>query len=111
MSENSKDKNEYENSGESDEELDLPLLDFSTIVDATESFSTKKKIGEGGFGPVYKVIQHLSTRAKTLSKVLNFRIYRHAYKCEYVGETSTWAGNCCEKTFKKLGTRNNGVQK
>ena len=111
MSENSEHENEYENSGESEDELDLPLLDFSTIVDATESFSTRKKIGEGGFGPVYKVIQHLSTMAKTLPSVLKFRIYRRAYKCEYVGKTTKWAGNRCEKTFKELGTRNNGVQK
>ncbi|XP_078149222.1 cysteine-rich receptor-like protein kinase 44 [Carex rostrata] len=34
--------------------LDLPLMDFSTIVEATNSFSESNKLGEGGFGPVYK---------------------------------------------------------
>lgn len=29
-------------------------------MDATDDFSTKNKLGEGGFGPVYKVIRKLS---------------------------------------------------
>jgi hypothetical protein len=34
---------------------DLPKMDFSTIVEATNNFSQYNKLGEGGFGPVYKV--------------------------------------------------------
>lgn len=41
------------------DDLDLPLLDLSTIITATNNFSVKNKIGEGGFGPVYRVIQIL----------------------------------------------------
>ncbi|KAJ8525985.1 hypothetical protein K7X08_037204 [Anisodus acutangulus] len=37
-----------------DEELDLPLFDFETISHATNNFSLSNKVGEGGFGPVYK---------------------------------------------------------
>ncbi|KAK1557654.1 hypothetical protein Q3G72_028821 [Acer saccharum] len=33
---------------------DLPLFDFSTIAAATNNFSIKNKLGEGGFGSVYK---------------------------------------------------------
>ncbi|XP_019191575.1 PREDICTED: receptor-like serine/threonine-protein kinase SD1-6 isoform X1 [Ipomoea nil] len=33
---------------------ELPLVSFSCIVDATGNFSAENKIGEGGFGPVYK---------------------------------------------------------
>ncbi|XP_059290563.1 G-type lectin S-receptor-like serine/threonine-protein kinase At4g27290 isoform X2 [Lycium ferocissimum] len=36
------------------EELDLPLFDFETISDATNNFPLSNKLGEGGFGPVYK---------------------------------------------------------
>ncbi|KAK9133691.1 hypothetical protein Scep_013219 [Stephania cephalantha] len=36
------------------EDLDLPLFDWSTIVTVTSNFSYLNKIGEGGFGPVYK---------------------------------------------------------
>ncbi|CAN1239387.1 G-type lectin S-receptor-like serine/threonine-protein kinase At4g27290 [Linum grandiflorum] len=41
-----------EESGE--HELELALFDFSTITNATDFFSSTKKLGEGGFGPVYK---------------------------------------------------------
>ncbi|KAJ6796002.1 receptor-like serine/threonine-protein kinase SD1-8 [Iris pallida] len=33
---------------------DLPLFTFGTIAAATESFSSENKLGQGGFGPVYK---------------------------------------------------------
>lgn len=32
--------------------------DFSAISAATDNFSDANKLGEGGFGPVYKVIYH-----------------------------------------------------
>ncbi|KAI3466174.1 hypothetical protein Pfo_022837 [Paulownia fortunei] len=34
--------------------LELPLFDFSEITKATDNFSINNKLGEGGFGPVYK---------------------------------------------------------
>ncbi|RDY05071.1 G-type lectin S-receptor-like serine/threonine-protein kinase, partial [Mucuna pruriens] len=45
---------EDQNRGGTEDDLDLPLLDLSTIVTATDNFSIENKIGEGGFGPVYK---------------------------------------------------------
>ncbi|CAI0376009.1 unnamed protein product [Linum tenue] len=36
------------------EDLELPLIDLHKIVDATANFSDSNKLGEGGFGPVYK---------------------------------------------------------
>ncbi|KAL5976166.1 hypothetical protein ACLOJK_020496 [Asimina triloba] len=33
---------------------ELPLFTFRSIVSATDNFSTANKLGEGGFGPVYK---------------------------------------------------------
>ncbi|XP_060199262.1 G-type lectin S-receptor-like serine/threonine-protein kinase At4g27290 [Lycium barbarum] len=36
------------------EDGELPLFKFSTIIRATNNFSVNNKIGEGGFGPVYK---------------------------------------------------------
>ncbi|PSR95651.1 G-type lectin S-receptor-like serine/threonine-protein kinase [Actinidia chinensis var. chinensis] len=38
------------------EELELPLFELATITDATDNFSEENKLGEGGFGPVYKGI-------------------------------------------------------
>lgn len=31
------------------------LYDFKQLIDATNNFSTSNKLGEGGFGAVYKV--------------------------------------------------------
>ncbi|KAH1232853.1 G-type lectin S-receptor-like serine/threonine-protein kinase [Glycine max] len=36
------------------EDLELPFFDLATIVNATNNFSIENKLGEGGFGPVYK---------------------------------------------------------
>ncbi|KAI3769211.1 hypothetical protein L6452_00311 [Arctium lappa] len=36
--------------------LDLPLFSLSTLVVATNNFSINNKLGQGGFGPVYKGI-------------------------------------------------------
>ncbi|KAK0582764.1 hypothetical protein LWI29_029306 [Acer saccharum] len=38
----------------STKQQDLPLLDLRTIAVATNNFSSENKLGEGGFGPVYK---------------------------------------------------------
>ncbi|XP_040988430.1 G-type lectin S-receptor-like serine/threonine-protein kinase At4g27290 isoform X1 [Juglans microcarpa x Juglans regia] len=37
------------------EDMELPIIDLTTIANATNNFSTNNKLGEGGFGPVYKV--------------------------------------------------------
>uniref|UniRef100_A0A2N9HE29 non-specific serine/threonine protein kinase n=1 Tax=Fagus sylvatica TaxID=28930 RepID=A0A2N9HE29_FAGSY len=36
------------------EDQELPLFNLATIVAATNNFSSNNKLGEGGFGPVYK---------------------------------------------------------
>ncbi|CAK8537782.1 unnamed protein product [Lathyrus sativus] len=36
------------------EDFELPLFDVSSILKATNNFSFENKLGEGGFGPVYK---------------------------------------------------------
>ncbi|GFQ05760.1 g-type lectin s-receptor-like serine/threonine-protein kinase at4g27290 [Phtheirospermum japonicum] len=35
-------------------DLELPLFDLHTLTKATDNFSINLKLGEGGFGPVYK---------------------------------------------------------
>ena len=35
---------------------DLMVFSFATIVAATNNFASENKLGEGGFGPVYKVL-------------------------------------------------------
>ncbi|CAL5390612.1 unnamed protein product [Camellia sinensis] len=38
------------------EDLELPLFDLAVIANSTNNFSINNKLGEGGFGPVYKGI-------------------------------------------------------
>jgi hypothetical protein len=40
------------------EDLDLPLFDLQTITSVTNNFSLNSKIGQGGFGSVYKVTEY-----------------------------------------------------
>ncbi|KAL2475483.1 Receptor-like serine/threonine-protein kinase SD1-8 [Abeliophyllum distichum] len=60
-----------DHSGESTaDEVDLPLFDFSTIVMATDKFSDANKLGQGGFGCVYKgmIVEGQEIAVKRLSK-------------------------------------------
>jgi hypothetical protein len=41
---------------ECEENLNITFEDLGTIRAATDNFSSERKLGEGGFGPVYKVI-------------------------------------------------------
>lgn len=52
----SKRDNSSENARD-DQLIELPFFDFSTIVMATNNFSDENKVGQGGFGCVYKVIK------------------------------------------------------
>ncbi|CAN6684354.1 unnamed protein product [Malus baccata var. baccata] len=56
--------------GEDGEEMELPLFDLTTIAKATDNFSSCNKLGEGGFGPVYKgtLIGGKEIAVKRLSK-------------------------------------------
>ena len=54
-------RKDYDNEG-GNEEHELPVFDFMTIANATCNFSSNNKLGEGGFGPVYKVNKIILTR-------------------------------------------------
>ncbi|XP_021808507.1 G-type lectin S-receptor-like serine/threonine-protein kinase At4g27290 isoform X2 [Prunus avium] len=42
------------NEGEPKKDLELPLFNLTTVIGATNNFSSDNKLGEGGFGPVYR---------------------------------------------------------
>ncbi|QHN95980.1 G-type lectin S-receptor-like serine/threonine-protein kinase At4g27290 [Arachis hypogaea] len=52
------------------ESMDLPTFDLSTIVCATDQFSSSNELGKGGYGPVYKGVLANGTEiaVKRLSK-------------------------------------------
>lgn len=35
--------------------IDVPFFDLESILAATNDFSDENKLGQGGYGPVYKV--------------------------------------------------------
>jgi hypothetical protein len=39
--------------------MELPMFDLAAIANATDNFSNNK-LGEGGFGPVYKVNNNIN---------------------------------------------------
>lgn len=59
ITENSRDTDQ--GNEEHEQDLELPLFELATIANATKHFSINNKLGEGGFGPVYRVsLQHAS---------------------------------------------------
>ncbi|GMN23583.1 hypothetical protein TIFTF001_043698 [Ficus carica] len=44
----------YSKERNQEEDLEVPVLNLSTITTATQNFSLNNKLGEGGFGPVYR---------------------------------------------------------
>ncbi|KAF8388372.1 hypothetical protein HHK36_027038 [Tetracentron sinense] len=54
--------NEASELGKGGKDFKLPLFSFASISAATDDFSVANKLGEGGFGPVYKVRLKLVTQ-------------------------------------------------
>jgi len=53
-----------------DDTSNLVVYDFDSIRLATDNFNVKNKLGQGGFGPVYKVKEKPSLREiRRLSKI------------------------------------------
>ncbi|KAK7252218.1 hypothetical protein RIF29_36019 [Crotalaria pallida] len=64
-------KRDQSGSGERNmDDLELPLFDFNTVTMATNNFSEESKLGQGGFGVVYKgrLIEGHEIAVKRLSK-------------------------------------------
>ncbi|MED6143523.1 hypothetical protein PIB30_007139 [Stylosanthes scabra] len=57
-------------SGRNMDDLELPMFDFDTLTMATNNFSQDNKLGEGGFGSVYKgtLIEGQEIAVKRLSE-------------------------------------------
>ncbi|KAI7757036.1 hypothetical protein M8C21_003149, partial [Ambrosia artemisiifolia] len=91
-----------------DEDLELPLFGLSTLVTATNNFSMDNKLGEGGFGPVYKGVledgQEVAVKrlAKTSTQGL------HEFKNEVISISKLQHRNlvkllgCCLERAEKM---------
>lgn len=49
------------------EGFDVPFFDLESMLVATAYFSNANKLGQGGFGPVYKVISFIRYRSQPIS--------------------------------------------
>ena len=87
------------------QDIELPLFDFPTIAKATNYFSVNNKLGEGGFGPVYKVTLSIHNYAERCSvQKQEFRTVKYfiLFFSGYVGEGTT---DSCEEAIEEFKTR------
>lgn len=82
------------------EDIDLPTFALSALANATENFSTKNKLREGGFGPVYKVMKKMVSGTSIFLKT--FLTLAEDY---FTGHTYGWESVSSEKAFKEVNTR------
>jgi len=79
----------------------LKVFDYTLVVAATNGFSSENKLGQGGFGPVYKVIE------TTKLCVGNFVWEDYdLFVLISLGNFANRRGGCYKKTFKKFCRRN-----
>lgn len=89
--------------------VNLKVYSVSSIMDATNSFSSENKLGEGGFGPVYKVnLEDESDKncfhnKACLKFTINFMIV-------ISGFIAWWTRDSYKEALRKIQTRACGVQ-
>ncbi|KAJ9551495.1 hypothetical protein OSB04_015540 [Centaurea solstitialis] len=113
----------------SKDDLELQLIDFSTLRKATNNFSVNNKLGQGGFGPVYKTRQGTKdqdpypfkcgkpllpgcagkrTRGSSEASIKNFNSRTHEFKNEVIFISKLQHRNlvkllgCCIKEAEKM---------
>ena len=64
------------------EELELPFFNMDELASATNNFSDSNKLGEGGFGPVYKVI---IIHKQSCNMASEFSLYKLQAPVEFCG--------------------------
>jgi hypothetical protein len=86
--------------------MELPLFAFSAIADATNNFSVNNKLGEGGFGPVYRVnFQKSWVSIRAIKHIVLCTASQVFYKSCPLGQARRRTGNCCEEVIKVFWSR------
>jgi len=85
---------------------DLPIIPLIAVLHSTNNFSEESKLGEGGFGPVYKVLMIFMTDS---FYIWHFSMYSHLLKL-FSGNSTRWKANCSEKALKIFWSGLTGVQ-
>ena len=74
--------NKLEKNGKSSNELQL--FSFQSIATATNNFSTENKLGEGGFGPVYKVSRYHIFLLINIVELINYWVKYDLFREYYL---------------------------
>lgn len=106
------------------------LYDLDTLKAATNNFCVENKLGEGGFGPVYKVmdscVKFLCNSCdipslQTTRNIKNHLTNQFYSKAPYLlirsqcstclGHATRWAGDCCQEALSIIMSRKGGDEK
>ena len=98
--------------------------EFNTVEVATNHFSDSNKIGEGGFGAVYKVRTEFkwvftyqkgqyNTSYNTFCKTIASLKLSYLWRCMsiIIGHTTKWSRNSCEEAVSGFKSRTTRIQK
>ncbi|KAI9186750.1 hypothetical protein LWI28_020466 [Acer negundo] len=101
---NGRDINDNNEESKTDD-MELLIYDLNTIAKATDNFADKNKLGEGGFGPVYKgtLMEGQEIAIKRLSKCSGQGIDEFKNESIKDGETLVSAGGTFELSFFSPG--------
>lgn len=84
--------------------IDIPFFPLESILGATNNFANANKLGQGGFGPVYKVIKNLLTLTIFFSNIMMIVGIVNTF-CILSGKISRRTRNSGEETLKLFWTR------
>ena len=85
--------------------LDLRLFSYASIMEATNGFSSLNKLGEGGFGPVYKV----GDLENNFYRLIDISNENNKFSFFTLGDTNTKRSSD-QETLKKFTTRSSRIQ-
>lgn len=93
---------------------DFVLFKFKNLEDATNNFLPINKLGQGGFGPVYKVLIStaiecsLGLQSICIQRIQKILLYKKGVKLNIwyflLGKIGRWTRNSCETTFTSIRT-------
>ena len=73
---------------------EVPLFNFEMLAGATNNFHESNKLGQGGFGPVYRVMVALEVYYLIIYLSMSIMI-----RVLFIGKIVRWTRNCSKKTF------------
>jgi hypothetical protein len=88
------------------ETVESMLIDISTLRAATGSFAESNKLGEGGFGSVYKVLMAIGIVFFARDYL---KIFKPAIGLISIGNSTGWLSNSGEEALQEFDARDWGA--